>query len=97
MLEAIDSDVIKTYVKLGLGVGIVAEMAVRDDAPGGELVARPVGHLFGLNVTRIAFKRGAYLRNFVYAFAETAVRPADAAAGRARDGRRRRGLSTMTL
>lgn len=70
VLEAIDSDVIKTYVRLGLGVGIVAEMAVRDDPPGGELVWRPVGHLFGQNVARVAFKRGAYLRNFVYAFAE---------------------------
>ena len=70
MLEAIDADVIKTYVRLGLGVGIVAEMAVRDDPPGGDLVSRPAGHLFGQNVTRIAFKRGAYLRNFVYAFAE---------------------------
>jgi len=70
VLEAIDSDVIKTYVRLGLGVGIVAEMAVRDDAPGGELVSRPLGHLFGQNVARVAFKRGSYLRNFVYAFAE---------------------------
>jgi LysR family cys regulon transcriptional activator len=70
VLEAIDADVIKTYVRIGLGVGIVAELAVRDDPPGGELVSRPVGHLFGSNVTRIAFKRGAYLRNFVYAFAE---------------------------
>ena len=70
MLEAIDADVIKTYVRLGLGVGIVAEIAVRDDPHGGDLVARPVGHLFGVNVARIAFKRGAYLRNFVYAFAE---------------------------
>ena len=70
VLEAIDADVIKTYVRLGLGVGIVAEIAVRDDPPGGDLVSRPVGHLFGQNVTRIAFKRGAYLRNFVYAFAE---------------------------
>ena len=70
VLDAIDSDVIKTYVRLGLGVGIVAEMAVRDDAPGGELVARPVGHLFGQNVARVAFRRGAYLRSFVYAFAE---------------------------
>lgn len=72
-LEAIDSDVIKTYARLGMGVGIVAEMAVRDDplyAPGGEMVARPVGHLFGQNVARIAFKRGAYLRNFVFTFAE---------------------------
>jgi LysR family cys regulon transcriptional activator len=70
VLEAIDADVIKTYVRLGLGVGIVAELAVRDDPADGELVSRPVGHLFGRNVTRIAFKRGAYLRSFVYAFAE---------------------------
>jgi LysR family cys regulon transcriptional activator len=70
VLEAIDADVIKTYVRLGLGVGIVAEMAVRDDPPNGDLVSRPVGHLFGRNVTRLAFKRGAYLRSFVYAFAE---------------------------
>ena len=70
VLEAIDSDVIKTYVRLGLGVGIVAEMAVRDDPPGGDLVARPLGHLFGQNIARVAFKRGAYLRGFVYTFAE---------------------------
>ena len=70
VLEAIDADVIKTYVRIGLGVGIVSELATRDDPPGGDLVSRPVGHLFGQNVTRIAFKRGAYLRNFVYAFAE---------------------------
>jgi len=68
-LEAIDSDVLKTYVRLGLGVGIVAEMAMRDD-PLGDLVVRPVGHLFGQSVARVAFKRGAYLRNFVYKFAE---------------------------
>ena len=72
-LEAIDSDVIKTYVKLGMGIGIAAEMSVRDlSAKGepGELVIRPLGHLFGQNVARVAFKRGAYLRNFVYQFAE---------------------------
>lgn len=69
VLEAIDSDVIKTYVRLGLGIGIVAEMAMRDD-PLGDLVVRPVGHLFGQSVARAAFKRGAYLRNFVYKFAE---------------------------
>jgi LysR family cys regulon transcriptional activator len=71
VLEAIDADVIKTYVRIGLGVGIVSELAVRDEPPGGDLVSRPVGHLFGQNVTHIAFKRGAYLRNFVYAFVET--------------------------
>jgi len=68
-LEAIDSDVIKTYVRLGLGVGIVAELAVREDPPEGELVSQPLGHLFGRNMARIAFKRGAYLRHFVQAFA----------------------------
>ena len=69
-LEAIDSDVIKTYVRLGLGVGIVAEMAIRDDGTNSDLLARPAGALFGVNVARVAFKRGAYLRNFVYKFAE---------------------------
>jgi LysR family cys regulon transcriptional activator len=70
VLEAIDSDVIKTYARLGLGIGIVAEMAMRDDAPASGLVARPVGHLFGHNVARVAFRRGAYLRSYVYTFAE---------------------------
>lgn len=69
-LEAIDADVIKTYVRLGMGVGLVSEMAVRDDPPGGDLAWRPVGHLFGPNTSRVAFKRGAYLRHFVFAFAE---------------------------
>ena len=68
-MEAIDSDVIKTYVRLGLGIGLVAEMAVKDDAES-DLVVRPLGHLFGHNTTRVAFKRGAYLRNFVFEFAE---------------------------
>ena len=69
-LEALDSDVIKTYVRLGLGVGIVAEMAVRDEPADGDLVSHPAGHLFGPNVARVAFRRGAYLRQFVYTFAE---------------------------
>ena len=69
-LEAIDSDVIKTYVRLGLGVGIVAEMAVREDGTNTDLIALPAGHLFGVNVARVAFKRSAYLRNFVYKFTE---------------------------
>jgi len=68
VLEAIDSDVIKTYVRLGLGIGIVAEMAVRDDRDN-DLVARPLGQLLGSNVARIALKRGAWLRDFVYQFA----------------------------
>lgn len=72
-LEAIDSDVIKTYVRLGLGVGIAAEMSMRDvveDSDKAGLIVRPAGQLFGQNVARVAFKRGAYLRHFVYRFAE---------------------------
>ena len=69
VLEAIDADVIKTYVRLGLGVGIVAEAAVRDEPAGGDLVWRPAGHLFGRNTTRLAFKRGTYLRQYVSTFA----------------------------
>ena len=69
-LEAIDSDVIKTYVRLGLGVGIVADMAIREDGTNSDLIAIPAGPLFGVNVARVAFKRSAYLRNFVYKFAE---------------------------
>ncbi len=70
VLDAIDSDVIKTYVKLGLGVGIVAEMAMQGDERSPDLVSRPLGYLFGHNVSRVAFKRGAYLRQFVLRFAE---------------------------
>ena len=68
VLEAIDSDVIKTYVRLGLGIGIVAEMAVAADKDT-DLATRPLGQLLGQNVARIALKRGAYLRDFVYHFA----------------------------
>ena len=67
-LEAIDSDVIKTYVTLGLGIGIVAEMAMKDQSDD-NLVVRPGAQLFGRNVARVAFKRGSYLRHFVYDFA----------------------------
>jgi LysR family cys regulon transcriptional activator len=67
-LEAIDSDVIRTYVQLGLGIGIVAEMAVKEGLSN-DLVVRPGAQLFGKNVARVAFKRSAYLRHFVYDFA----------------------------
>jgi LysR family transcriptional regulator, cys regulon transcriptional activator len=70
VLEAIDSDVIKTYVKLGMGVGIVAEMAVKGENQTPDLVSRPAGNLFGHNLARVAFKRGTYLRHFVLRFAE---------------------------
>jgi LysR family cys regulon transcriptional activator len=65
-LEAIDADVIKTYVRSGLGVGIVAEMAVREPGALDGLVCLPAGHLFGTNITRVAFRRGVFLRRYVY-------------------------------
>jgi LysR family cys regulon transcriptional activator len=69
VLEAIDADVIKTYVETGLGVGIVAGGAYdanRDQA----LAMLPAGHLFGTNTTRIALKKDAYLRAYTYIFIE---------------------------
>ena len=69
LLEAIDADVIKTYVELGLGVGIIAGMAF-DAERDKHLRAIPAGHLFGMNVSRVALKQGAYLRSYVYTFIE---------------------------
>jgi len=69
LLEAIDADVIKTYVELGLGVGIIAGMAF-DAERDKSLRAISVGHLFGTNVSRVALKQGAYLRGYVYTFIE---------------------------
>jgi LysR family cys regulon transcriptional activator len=70
-LEALDSDVIKTYVALGLGVGVVAEMAMQGSTGQDPLVAIRAGHLFGTNVSRLAFRKGAYLRDFVLTFAQS--------------------------
>ena len=67
VLAAIDSDVIKTYVGLGLGVGIIADMAYDSERDTG-LRAVDVGHLFGSNTTRIGLRRGTYLRCFEYDF-----------------------------
>lgn len=67
VLTAMDSDVIQQYVSLGLGVGIVASMAV-EQSRGGHLRAIEVPHLFAPNVTRLAVRRGAYLRSYTYEF-----------------------------
>jgi LysR family cys regulon transcriptional activator len=67
VLAAIDSDVIKTYVELGLGVGVIAAMAFDAQRDRG-LRAIDARHLFRTNTTRIAVRRGAYLRGFVYDF-----------------------------
>jgi LysR family cys regulon transcriptional activator len=69
VLTAMDADVIKTYVELGLGVGILAKMAfdARRDAP---LRAIDASHLFESSTTRLGIKRGAYLRRYAYEFIE---------------------------
>jgi LysR family cys regulon transcriptional activator len=69
LLEAIDADVIKTYVELGMGIGIIAGMAF-DPERDRNLRAIPVGQLFGMNVSRVAIKQGAYLRSYIYTFIE---------------------------
>ncbi|MCC6531013.1 MAG: CysB family HTH-type transcriptional regulator [Burkholderiales bacterium] len=69
VLAAIDSDVIKTYVELGLGVGIIAAMAY-DPARDRALAMLDASHLFRTNTTRIALLRGRRPRQFAYDFIE---------------------------
>ena len=69
VMSALDADVIKTYVELGLGVGILASMAF-NPARDPSLRKLDSDHLFGGNVTRIAVRRGHYLRGFAYRFIE---------------------------
>ncbi len=69
VLSAMDSDVLKTYVELGIGIGLLAEMAY-DAKADRNLGAVPVKHLFAESTTKIALKRGAYLRGYTYALLE---------------------------
>ena len=69
VLSAQDSDVIKTYVELGLGVGILARMAF-DPERDRQLRAIDASHLFESSTTRLGIKRGAYLRRYAYEFIE---------------------------
>ncbi len=69
VLSAMDADVIKTYVELGMGVGIVASIAF-DPERDRTLHAIDARHLFEVNLTRLAVRRGAWLRGYVYAFIE---------------------------
>jgi LysR family cys regulon transcriptional activator len=81
-MSALDSDVIKTYVELGLGIGIVASMsfnAVKDT----ELHLLQCDHLFEANTTYIALRRGHYLRSFAYRFIELCSPKLDEASIRA--------------
>ncbi|MCV6588546.1 MAG: HTH-type transcriptional regulator CysB [Marinobacterium sp.] len=69
VFTAVDSDVIKTYVRLGLGVGIVATMAY-DAQQDDDLVALDCSHLFESSTTRIGFRKGTFLRGYMYDFIE---------------------------
>ncbi|MES2947975.1 MAG: CysB family HTH-type transcriptional regulator [Pseudomonadota bacterium] len=72
VLTAMDADVIKTYVELGMGVGIVASVAL-DTERDKNLRILDAGHLFQVNVTRLGLRRGAWLRGYAYSFIETFV------------------------
>jgi LysR family cys regulon transcriptional activator len=69
VLSALDADVIKTYVELGLGIGIMAKMAF-DPARDRTLRAIDASHLFESSTTRLGIRRGAYLRGYAYEFIE---------------------------
>ena len=69
VLEAIDADVIKTYVDVGMGIGIIAGVAY-DPRRDTNLVGLSVGHLFGTHTTRVGLKAGVFLRDYVYTFLE---------------------------
>jgi len=68
-LTAMDSDVIKTYVELGLGIGILAKMAY-DAERDTQLRSMDTGHLFEKSTTYIGIQKGKYLRSYMYAFIE---------------------------
>jgi len=74
VLTAMDADVIKTYVELGLGVGIVAAIAF-DEERDRALRALDARHLFAVNLTKLAVRRGSFLRSYVYDFIETFASP----------------------
>jgi LysR family cys regulon transcriptional activator len=70
VLTAMDADVIKTYVELGMGVGIVASIAL-DPERDQQLRMLDARHLFEINLTRLALRRGTWLRGYAYGFIET--------------------------
>lgn len=74
VLTAMDADVVKTYVELGMGVGIVASIAF-DEERDRALRAIDAGHLFAVNLTQLAIRRGSFLRSYVYDFIETFASP----------------------
>ncbi|MDD3353381.1 CysB family HTH-type transcriptional regulator [Zoogloea sp.] len=81
VMSAMDADVIKTYVELGLGVGIMASVAFNPERDG-HLCLIESGHLFPENVSHIGVRRGHYLRGYAYRFIELCSPGLDEAAVR---------------
>jgi LysR family cys regulon transcriptional activator len=69
VFTATDADVIKTYVKLGIGVGVLASMAI-DHVQDNDLVVIDASHLFEASTTKIGFRKGTFLRSYMYDFIE---------------------------
>jgi LysR family cys regulon transcriptional activator len=78
VLTAMDADVVKTYVELGMGIGIIAAIAF-DDQRDAQLRALDARHLFATNTTRLAVRRGAYLRDYAYDFMRSFAPPLERA------------------
>ncbi len=90
VLTALDSDVIKTYVELGMGVGIIAQMAY-DPERDTQFEKLDADHLFAPSTTRLGLRYGVFLRGYVYAFISLfAPRYDRAAIDAALEGRNRR-------
>lgn len=69
VFTATDADVIKTYVRMGIGIGVIASMAM-DKHHDDDLVAIDASHIFGSSTTSIGFRRGTFLRTYMYDFME---------------------------
>ena len=69
VFTATDADVIKTYVRLGIGIGVLASMAI-DTEHDSDLVAIDASHLFSPSTTKIGFRKGTFLRSYMYDFME---------------------------
>jgi LysR family transcriptional regulator, cys regulon transcriptional activator len=69
VFTATDADVIKTYVRLGVGIGVIASMAI-DEELDTDLVKIDASHLFNYSTTKIGFRKGSFLRSYMYDFIE---------------------------
>ncbi|CAH0533191.1 HTH-type transcriptional regulator CysB [Vibrio stylophorae] len=69
VFTATDTDVIKTYVRLGMGVGVIASMAI-DKKLDNDLVAIDASHIIDASTTNIGFRKGSFLRTYMYDFIE---------------------------